>query len=55
MRSANNRGMAKGAPPIAAPWMPDMVPPTTSRGSKARPDRLADIAPGKLEELIVPL
>ena len=25
MRSANNRGTAKGGPPIAAPWMPDLA------------------------------
>jgi DNA-binding GntR family transcriptional regulator len=55
MRSANNRGTAKGGSPIAAPWMPDLALPTTSRGSKLRPDRLADIAHGKLEELIVTL
>ena len=48
MRSANNRGTDKGGPPIAAPWMPDLAPPTASRGSKLRPDRLADIAHGKL-------
>jgi DNA-binding GntR family transcriptional regulator len=55
MRSANNRGTAKGAPEVASPWLPDMSPPTASRGSKPRPDRLADIAHGKLEELIVTL
>ena len=55
MRSANNRTTAKRGPAIAAPWLPDHVPPTASRGSKPRPDRLADIAHGKLEELIVTL
>ncbi len=55
MRSANNRGTAKGGPAIASPWLPELAPPTASRGSKPRPDRLADIAHGKLEELIVTL
>lgn len=55
MRSANNRTTAKRGPAIAAPWLPDHVPPTASHGSKPRPDRLADIAHGKLEELIVTL
>jgi len=55
MRSANNRTTAKRGPAIAVPWLPDHVPPTASHGSKPRPDRLADIAHGKLEELIVTL
>jgi DNA-binding GntR family transcriptional regulator len=55
MRSANNRTTAKRGPATAATWLPDQVSPTASRGSKPRPDRLADIAHGKLEELIVTL
>jgi DNA-binding GntR family transcriptional regulator len=55
MRSANNRSTAKRGPAIASPWLPDLVPPTASGGSKPRPDRLTDIAHGKLEELIVTL
>jgi DNA-binding GntR family transcriptional regulator len=55
MRSANNRTTAKRGPPVAAAWLPDHTPPAASRGSKPRPDRLADIAHGKLEELIVTL
>jgi DNA-binding GntR family transcriptional regulator len=55
MRSANNRTTAKRGPAIAAPWLPDHASPAASRGSKPRPDRLADIAHGKLEELIVTL
>ena len=55
MRSANNRTTAKRGPPVAAAWLPDHTPPSASRGSKPRPDRLADIAHGKLEELIVTL
>jgi DNA-binding GntR family transcriptional regulator len=55
MRSVNNRGTAKGSPAVPAPWVPDTAPPTAARGSKPRPDRLADIAHSKLEELIVTL
>ena len=54
MRSANNRGTAKGAPAVASQWPPDTSPPV-SRATKPRPDRLADIAHSKLEELIVTL
>jgi DNA-binding GntR family transcriptional regulator len=55
MRNVNNRGTAKGGPAVPAPWLPDTPPPTAARGSKPRSDRLADIAHGKLEELIVTL
>lgn len=55
MRSANNRGTTKGSPAVASPWLPDTAPATPARGSKPRKDRLADIAHGKLEELIVTL
>ena len=55
MRNANNRGTAKGGTAIPSPWPPDASPPTGSRGSKPRQDRLADIAHSKLEELIVTL
>jgi DNA-binding GntR family transcriptional regulator len=54
MRSASNRGTTKGGSAIASLWPPDASPPA-SRGSKPRPDRLADIAHSKLEELIVTL
>lgn len=53
MRSANNRGTTKSSPGVPSPWLPDMAPSTAFRGSKPRPDRLADIAHSKLEELIV--
>jgi DNA-binding GntR family transcriptional regulator len=55
MRSANNRGTAKGDTAVPAQWLPDETGPTSRRGSKPRPDRLADTAHGKLEELIVTL
>ena len=55
MRSANNRGTTKSGPATPALWLPDTAPPTATRGSKPRPDRLADIAHSKLEELIVTL
>lgn len=55
MRNANNRGTAKDAPAVPAPWLPDTTPPTPARGTKPRRDRLADIAHSKLEELIVTL
>jgi DNA-binding GntR family transcriptional regulator len=55
MRSTNHRGTTKSGPAVSAPWLPDIAPPTTARGPKPRPDRLADIAHSKLEELIVTL
>ena len=54
MRSANHRSTNR-RPAIPALWLPDTAPPTSARGSKPRPDRLADIAHSKLEELIVTL
>jgi DNA-binding GntR family transcriptional regulator len=54
MRS-NNRGTAKSGLAVSPPWPADTSPPKASRGSKPRPDRLADIAHSKLEELIVTL
>jgi DNA-binding GntR family transcriptional regulator len=55
MRSASNRGTAKSGTALPSPWLPELTPPTMARGSKARPDRLADIAHSKLEELVVTL
>ena len=55
MRSANNRGSTKASPAAASTWLPNTTPPVVGRGSKPRPDRLADIAHSKLEELIVTL
>ena len=55
MRSTNNRGTTKSGAAVSAPWLPDVAPPIAARGSKPRPDRLADIAHSKLEELIVTL
>jgi DNA-binding GntR family transcriptional regulator len=55
MRNASNRGTAKGGPAISSPWPADALPQKASRGAKPRPDRLADIAHSKLEELIVTL
>ncbi|HYI30585.1 MAG TPA: GntR family transcriptional regulator [Bradyrhizobium sp.] len=55
MRNVNNRETAKSGPAVPAPWLPDATPPTDARGTKPRRDRLADIAHGKLEELIVTL
>jgi DNA-binding GntR family transcriptional regulator len=53
MRTANNRGSTKAGPAVASPWLPETAPPTAARESKQRPDRLADVAHSKLEELIV--
>jgi DNA-binding GntR family transcriptional regulator len=55
MRNASNRGTAKGGPATSPPWPADALPQKPSRGAKPRSDRLADIAHGKLEELIVTL
>ncbi len=55
MRSANNRGTAKGESTVPAQWPPGEIRSTSPRGSKPRPDRLADTAHSKLEELIVTL
>jgi DNA-binding GntR family transcriptional regulator len=55
MRNVNNRGTTKGGLAVSSPWPAETPPPKASRGSKARPDRLADIAHSKLEELIVTL
>ena len=44
MRSANNRSTTKSGPATPALWLPDTAPPMAARGSKPRPDRLADIA-----------
>jgi DNA-binding GntR family transcriptional regulator len=55
MRNTNDRGATKGGEPVTPLWRPDAPPPAIPRGSKPRPDRLADIAHGKLEELIVTL
>jgi DNA-binding GntR family transcriptional regulator len=54
MRNTNHRAAAKGASALPSLWRPDAAPPA-SRGPKPRPDRLADIAHSKLEELIVTL
>lgn len=54
MRNASNRGSAKGSPAVFSPWPAEPVP-KPSRGAKPKADRLADIAHGKLEELIVTL
>src|SRR4051812_35767335 len=53
MRNSNKT--AKGALAVAPPWPAETAPPKASRASKPRPDRLADIAHSKLEELIVTL
>jgi DNA-binding GntR family transcriptional regulator len=55
MRNTNDRGAAKGGRAVPPLWRPDAPPPSVARESKPRPDRLADIAHGKLEELIVTL
>lgn len=55
MRNVNNRRAAKGGVTASSDWPADILSPKTSRGSKPRPDRLADIAHSKLEELIVTL
>ncbi len=55
MMRNNNRGTAKASPASSAPWPADALPQKPSRGTKPRPDRLADIAHSKLEELIVTL
>jgi len=54
MRNVNNRGTAKGGA-VSSPWPADTLPQKALRGPKPRPDRLADIAHSKLEELIVTL
>jgi DNA-binding GntR family transcriptional regulator len=55
MRNVNNRRMAKGGVTASSPWPADTLAAKTPPGSKPRPDRLADIAHSKLEELIVTL
>lgn len=55
MRNVNNRGPAKRTTAASPPWPADASKPKASPGSKPRSDRLADIAHGKLEELIVTL
>jgi DNA-binding GntR family transcriptional regulator len=55
MRNVNNRRTAKGGVTASSPWPADTLSAKTPRGSKPRPDRLADIAHSKLEELIVTL
>lgn len=55
MRNVNNRRTAKGGVTTPSPWPVDSLSATTPRGSKPRPDRLADVAHSKLEELIVTL
>jgi DNA-binding GntR family transcriptional regulator len=55
MRSTDDRGATKGGSAAAPLWRPDAPPPAGRRGPKPRPDRLADIAHSKLEELIVTL
>jgi DNA-binding GntR family transcriptional regulator len=55
MRNVNNRRTAKGGVTASPPWPADTLSAKTPRGSKPRPDRLADIAHSKLEELIVTL
>ena len=55
MRNTNHRGSKKSDPAVPSPWLPGSMRSTAARGSKPRPDRLADIAHSKLEELIVTL
>jgi DNA-binding GntR family transcriptional regulator len=55
MTSANNRRTTKRAVAVSLLWRPDIAPPPASHGAKPSPDRLADIAHSKLEELIVTL
>jgi DNA-binding GntR family transcriptional regulator len=55
MRNVNNRRTAKGGVTASSPWPANTLSAKTPRGSKPRPDRLADIAHSKLEELIVTL
>lgn len=55
MRNASNRGAAKGGAAISSPWPAETPAQKKPRGAKLRPDRLADIAHSKLEELIVTL
>lgn len=55
MRSANNHATAKSGLPMSSASPVYALPQRPSRGTKLRPDRLADIAHSKLEELIVTL
>src|SRR6478609_2474100 len=55
MRNTNHRGSKKSDPAVPSPWLPGSMRSTAARESKPRPDRLADIAHSKLEELIVTL
>ena len=55
MRSANNHATANSGRPMSSASPVDALPRGPSRGTNLRPDRLADIAHSKLEELIVTL